>query len=212
MKEIPLFLIQTVIISLSGVMAPGAMTAATIAQGTRSPWAGTLVSIGHGVVEIPLIFVLMLGLHFFFEMTPVKISIGLLGGGFLLWMSYGMLQQIWRHPTADSPKSQLKSGAVAAGIILSATNPYFLLWWATVGLNLALGAKNLGLLALVLFAIVHWTCDLVWLSILSFGAFYTSKGAGLFSRHFENGILLFCGGALLAFGVKFMADALRLWF
>ena len=37
--------------------------------------------IGHGVVEMPLILLLMLGLHFFFEMNPVKIAIGILGGG-----------------------------------------------------------------------------------------------------------------------------------
>ena len=209
MNKLALFLFQAVIISLSGVMAPGAMTAATIAQGTRNRWAGALISIGHGIVEIPLIFALMLGLHFFFEMNTVKIGIGIAGGGFLLWMGYGMLRQI--QNTQDNQKDSFNSNSTMTGIILSATNPYFLLWWATVGLNLALGAKELGIFALVVFAIVHWLCDLVWLSILSFGAFYTNKGAGLFSKHFEKGILIFCGIALLVFGFKFMIDALRLW-
>ena len=209
MNKLALFLFQAVIISLSGVMAPGAMTAATIAQGTRNRWAGVLISIGHGIVEIPLIFALMLGLHFFFEMNTVKIGIGIAGGGFLLWMGYGMLRQI--QNTQDNQKDSFNSNSTMTGIILSATNPYFLLWWATVGLNLALGAKELGIFALVVFAIVHWLCDLVWLSILSFGAFYTNKGAGLFSKHFEKGILIFCGIALLVFGFKFMIDALRLW-
>ncbi|MCI0500059.1 MAG: LysE family translocator [Planctomycetales bacterium] len=211
MNDVVLFLIQAIIISLSGVMAPGAMTAATIAQGTQNRWAGTLISIGHGIVEIPLIFALMLGLHFFFEMVSVKIGIGLLGGGFLLWMGYGMLRQLGQSRTAP-PNNSLKSDTITVGIILSATNPYFLLWWATVGLNLVLGAKDLGLLALILFAAVHWLCDFVWLSILSFGAFYTNKGAGLFGRHFEKGLLVFCGAALLGFGVKFLYDALTLWF
>lgn len=210
MNELALFLVQTVIISLSGVMAPGAMTAATIAQGTRSRWAGVLISVGHGIVEIPLIFALMLGLHFVFEIDAVKIVIGLAGGGFLLWMGAGMLRQTKNPQT--TPLANFKSGFVATGIILSATNPYFLLWWATVGLNLALGAKELGLWALVIFAIVHWLCDLVWLSILSFAAFYTSKGAGVFSRNFEKSILAFCGIALLVFGLKFMVDAVRIWF
>ena len=58
-KLIP-FLLSAIIISLSGVMAPGAVTAATIAQGTRSRWAGLLISVGHGIVEMPLIFLLML--------------------------------------------------------------------------------------------------------------------------------------------------------
>ncbi|MBC8378047.1 MAG: LysE family transporter [Planctomycetes bacterium] len=210
MNEFGLFLLQTIIISLSGVMAPGAMTAATLAQGTRHRWAGTLISIGHGIVEIPLIFALMLGLHLFFKMDAVKIGIGIAGGIFLIWMGIGMLRQ-FRQPKTQQ-NAQLKSNSITTGILLSATNPYFLLWWATVGLNLALGAKNLGIWALVAFAIVHWLCDLIWLSILSFAAFYTNKGTGLFSRHIEKGILIFCGIALLVFGFKFMVDALRLWF
>ncbi|MHC5174033.1 MAG: LysE family transporter [Planctomycetota bacterium] len=76
MEKLTPFLLSAIIISLSGVMAPGAVTAATIAQGTRSRWAGLLISVGHGIVEMPLIFLLMLGLHFFFEMDPVKIAIG----------------------------------------------------------------------------------------------------------------------------------------
>ncbi len=209
MNELCTFLLSAIIISLSGVMAPGAVTAATIAQGTRNRWAGTLISLGHGVVEMPLILLLMLGLHFVFEMNPVKISIGILGGGFLLWMGAGMIRQIFKEQA--TAENVFKQNSVMTGIVLSATNPYFLLWWATVGLNLALGAKELGVFALVLFAIVHWMCDFVWLSILSFAGFYTNKGAGLFSKHIEKGILIFCGSALLLFGCKFIYDALKLW-
>ena len=204
------FLVNVVFISLSGVMAPGAVTAATIAQGTRNRWAGTLISLGHGIVEIPLIFLLMLGLGLIFKMDPVKIVIGILGGGFLLWMGIGML----RYPPANAKTSKeaFNKGSVMTGIVLSATNPYFLFWWATVGLNLAIGAKELGLTALVLFAVVHWLCDLVWLSFLSFAAFITHKGSGLFGDKLQQGILLFCGIALLMFGCKFIYDALKLWF
>jgi threonine/homoserine/homoserine lactone efflux protein len=204
------FLMKTIIISLSGVMAPGAVTAATIAQGTRNRWAGTLISLGHGIVEIPLIFLLMLGLGLVFKMDPVKIIIGLLGGGFLLWMGIDMLRQ--SPPDRNTPQTVFNKGSVTTGIVLSATNPYFLFWWATVGLNLAIGAKELGITALILFAIVHWSCDLIWLSILSITAYVTHKGAGLFGQKIQRGILLFCGIALLFFGGKFLFDALKLWF
>jgi threonine/homoserine/homoserine lactone efflux protein len=93
MSELFTFLVSAIIISLSGVMAPGAMTAATIAQGTGNRWAGLLISVGHGIVEMPLILLLMLGLHFVFEMESVKIAIGVCGGGFLFWMGYGMLRR-----------------------------------------------------------------------------------------------------------------------
>ncbi len=196
-------------ISLSGVMAPGAMTAATIAEGTRNRWAGVLISIGHAAVEIPLIVVLILGLHFVFQWPAVQIAIGLFGGGFLIWMATGMFRQIRQIPAAQHPPP--RTGAITTGIVLSAGNPYFLLWWATVGLNLALGAKELGVIALVLFAVVHWMCDLIWLSFLSFSAFYTSKHVGLFSGYIEKAILIFGSSALVIFGLKFIYDSLDLW-
>ena len=207
--EIVAFLFKTIIISLSGVMAPGAVTAATIAQGTRNRRAGALIALGHGIVEIPLIFLLMLGLGLVFEMDPVKIVIGLLGGGFLLWMGIGMLRQ--GSADAGAPQTTFNKGSVITGVILSATNPYFLFWWATVGLNLAIGAKELGITALILFAIVHWLCDLIWLSVLSVAANITHKSAGLFGQKLQHGIRLFCSIALLVFGIKFIADALALW-
>ncbi|MHC4855916.1 MAG: LysE family transporter, partial [Planctomycetota bacterium] len=101
MEGLPAFLLKAIIISLSGVMAPGAVTAATIAQGTRNRWAGLLISVGHGIVEMPLICLLMLGLGLVFELDPVKIAIGLLGGGFLLWMGTDILRH--RPINADTP-------------------------------------------------------------------------------------------------------------
>jgi len=50
-----LFLVSAVGISLTGVMLPGPMTAATIAKGYSDRNAGALIAIGHAVIEIPLI-------------------------------------------------------------------------------------------------------------------------------------------------------------
>lgn len=196
------FLIQTVVISLSGVMAPGPVTAAVLAQGSRNRWAGTLIALGHGLLEIPLIFLLMLGLSVFFESPLTRTLIGAVGGLFLLWMSVGMLREI-RKPDFD-PKSGSTRGPLLTGFVLSAANPYFLFWWATVGLNLAMRAKELGGTALVLFAAVHWLCDWVWLTILSFSVFY---GTGLLNQRNQKWILGFCALALGWFGLRFLLDA-----
>jgi threonine/homoserine/homoserine lactone efflux protein len=204
--ETLLFLIKAVGISLSGVMAPGAITAATIAHGTRRRWAGVQIAAGHGLVEIPLIGLLLIGLHLVFKMLSVQIAIGLLGGAFLLWMGQGMLR---RKPETTPQTEHVARSAVMTGIVLSAGNPYFLLWWATVGLNLAMDAKHLGPAAVILFAMIHWTCDLIWLAILSMAAFYTHRGAGLFGRRLQRGILLMCGIALLVFGIMFIVDAVK---
>jgi threonine/homoserine/homoserine lactone efflux protein len=202
-----IFILKSVAVSLTGVLAPGAMTAATIAHGTRTRWAGLQMALGHGLVEIPLIGLLLVGLHMVFQMPFVQIAIGLLGGAFILWMGCGMLRQ--SPPETAVPVPAGTRSIFLTGIVLSAANPYFLLWWATVGLNLAIDARQLGLWALVLFAVIHWTCDLVWLTILSWGAFYTRKTAGLLGHRIQHGILIVCGGALLFFGGKFIFGALQ---
>ena len=77
-----MFLLYTVSYSLTGVMAPGAITAATLAQGGRNRWAGTWIAVGHGILEIPLIFVLLFGVGVWLQAPAAKIAIGLAGGAF----------------------------------------------------------------------------------------------------------------------------------
>jgi len=48
------FLAQVLIISCSGAMQPGPVTATAIAMGARNRYAGTLLAIGHGIIEFPL--------------------------------------------------------------------------------------------------------------------------------------------------------------
>ena len=77
-----LFLVQTVIISLSGVMAPGPITAVTVGTGTKSPHAGVLVALGHGIVEFPLMLFIFFGLGFVLSLGYVRMAIFSLGGCF----------------------------------------------------------------------------------------------------------------------------------
>jgi threonine/homoserine/homoserine lactone efflux protein len=201
-----MFLLYTVSYSLTGVMAPGAITAATLAQGGRSRWAGTWIAVGHGILEIPLIFVLLFGVGVWLQAPAAKIAIGLAGGAFLLWLGVQMFRDIAR-PSFDLKKPRPAAGPLATGFVLSATNPYFLLWWATGGLLLAQKAQTFGHVAIVLFAAVHWSLDLIWLTILSLGAFH---GATLLTPRSQKVMMGFCAAALLFFGGMFLLNAVRL--
>lgn len=197
--ELLIFLTEVVLISLSGVMAPGPVTAAAIAIGARSRYAGPLIAVGHGIVEFPLMILIVLGIDTILKSSTTQIAIGLAGGMLLLIMAVQMLRSL-----IDSQNSEAhvtKSGPVATGVILSAGNPYFLVWWATVGLTLAMTAKGLGIWAFVLFAIVHWLCDLIWLSTLSWASF---KSSVLLGPRSQRIILLLCSAALLGFGLYFI--------
>ncbi len=201
------FLAQVLIISCSGAMQPGPVTATAIAMGARNRWAGTLIAIGHGIIEFPLIVVIILGLGKYFELQKVQIAIGLAGGVFLLLMAMQGLLSL--KAKAENKSRVLTNRPVLAGIILSAGNPYFLLWWATVGLALATQAKEWGIWAFALFALTHWSVDLIWLQILSWVSF---KGSVLLGPRGMRIVLMICSAVMLAFGLFFIYNAANILF
>ena len=197
-----LFLAQVLVISCSGAMQPGPVTATAIAMGARSRYAGSLLAIGHGIIEFPLMVVIILGMGKFFEIPKVQIVIGLAGGIFLILMAIQGLLSLKKN--ADAETKVLRGKPILAGIILSAGNPYFLLWWATVGLALATQATKWGIWAFALFALAHWSVDLIWLHLLSWASF---KGSVLLGPHRLRIVLMVCSAALLCFGLFFIYSA-----
>ena len=197
-----LFLVQVFTISLSGVMAPGPVTAAAIGMGARSRYAGMLLAIGHGIIEFPLMILIVLGMGRILKLPTAQIVIGLAGGAFLLMMAVGMLKSLRSAEIQETKGAKHKP--MLAGIILSATNPYFLFWWATVGLALATTATGMGIWAFALFAVIHWLCDFIWLGALSWASF---KGTGLFGSRSQQIVLMICAVALFFFGLFFIYNA-----
>jgi threonine/homoserine/homoserine lactone efflux protein len=196
------FLLSTVAISLSGVMAPGPITAATLAAGARSRHAGALIALGHAVVEMPLISLLVVGVGRFLESAAARAGIGLAGGVVLLLMGVQLLLSL-RSSNADA-EAPVQRHPLLIGIVLTAANPYFLVWWATVGLALATRAMEFGVLTLGLFAVAHWLCDLGWLEVLSFAGF---KGSEVFGKNSRKFVSALCAAMLLGFGLMFVYDA-----
>jgi len=200
------FLIEAVLISLSGVMAPGPITAVTVSKGTKSPHAGAIIALGHGIVEIPLMILILYGFGEILKIAYIKAIIGLLGGLFLLKMGLGLLQGIKpaKIESSNNPHSPLM-----AGIILSLANPYFLIWWATIGSILIFRSITFGLLGFVIFMILHWFCDFFWCYFLSALSF---KGGQFFGKRLQQVLFAICGVFLLFFSAKFIFDAVKIIF
>jgi threonine/homoserine/homoserine lactone efflux protein len=196
-----LFLLKVVGISLSGALAPGPVTAAAIGMGSSNRLAGVLMALGHGLVEFPLMVLLFLGVGRFLKRRQVSVVIGLAGGGFLLFLALQMFQGLGGSGAGVAQTTG--SSPLVAGILLSAGNPYFLLWWATVGLTLITTARNsFGPWAFGLMAVAHWSCDLVWLAALSWASF---EGSVLLGPTGQRVVLAVCATAMLGFGLYFIA-------
>jgi len=194
------FLLEAVAISLSGVMAPGPITSVVVGKGSESPHAGALVAVGHGIVELPLVVAVFYGVGRLLELPYTQAVIALVGGFFLLWMGVGMLRSLRRAQVQDAHSTH---PPVISGILLSVGNPYFLVWWATVGAALIARSVRFGFGGFLAFGLAHWTCDLLWDYGLSAIAF---KGGQVFGARFQRGISLLCGVGLLFFGARFVLD------
>lgn len=212
-----LFLLEAMFISLSGVMAPGPMTAVTVGRGNQSPHAGAWIAVGHGVVEFPLMVAVFFGVGYLLELAYVKAAIALVGGAFLLFMGIGMFRSIPKSGVAEDGSIARLNGAtiedtrspIIVGIVLSLGNPYFLIWWATVGAALVLRAVSFGLMGFVTFAILHWSCDFIWSYLLSALSF---KGGKVFGNKFQRAVFMVCGVALVFFSSKLVIDGVKTLF
>jgi len=195
-----LFLLNVLGISLSGALAPGPVTAAAIGMGSRNRFAGALMALGHGAVELPLMVLLALGVGGLLTWPSVSIVIGLIGGGFLIFLGAQMFRGLAAAEMSGTPMT--RGSPLTAGIVLSAGNPYFLLWWATAGLTLITTARSeFGILAFALLALTHWSCDLVWLTALSWASF---KGSVLLGPKSQRLVLALCAAAMVGFGLYFI--------
>lgn len=192
------FYIFVAIVSLTGVLMPGPVTAGTIAKGYKDKNAGIQIALGHAVVEFPLVAAIGLGLGPFFQNKEVMIAIGLVGGVFLLYIGYNMMKS---RKDVDKTEKYLPYPPFVVGMITTITNPYFFLWWATIGLLLIATAVGFGLAAFIVFAVLHWSFDLIWDYFISYSVFKSRK---LWTAKVHNIVFGICGAVMIIFGVWFI--------
>ncbi|MFH1381820.1 MAG: LysE family transporter [Chloroflexota bacterium] len=197
-------LLSVVVISLSGVMQPGVMFAMTIAKSYKSPWAGAQIALGHAAVEVPLILLIYFGLADFFQNSTVQLVLSLFGGGMIIWLGVSMFRA--RTQVTQEGKD-LPYNAFTAGILTSLLNPFFLVWWATVGAMLVMRIHPFGTSGLALLTITHWLCDLVWLAFISVLIY---KTRALWGRRLQGWLFIGCSLLLAIFGVWYLVTGLQM--
>jgi threonine/homoserine/homoserine lactone efflux protein len=174
--------------------------AVTIAKAEEDRKAGPLISLGHGVVEFPLMFLIYFGLNWVFTLTNVQKTISLVGGFVMIYMGVQMLRT--RKQTVER-SSMLRHGPLVSAILATAANPYFILWWATIGAALVTNAAIFGLIGFFIFALTHWSCDLLWNSIVSITVF---KSKRFWTPNVRTMIFAFCFLMLTGFGLWFIVS------
>ena len=187
------------LIGLTGAVVPGPMLFATIEASLRRGWiAGHLIVLGHAAVEVLICGVILLG--FSIANDIVFDIVSLVGGGALIIFGMMMLRSS-RNATFDV-KTGITGSPVVAGALTSVSNPYFLVWWLTIGNSMVMDGLRIGVVAALLFIIGHWIADIVWYVSVSI---ISSRGGKLMSDRTYRTFLAGCGVFLLCFGAYYAA-------
>ena len=182
---------------------PGPLFAVALVKSYKSPLAGAWMALGHAVIEVPLILLIYFGFAQFFQNSVVQLVLSILGGGMILWLGISMFRA--RAEALQSGRD-LPYNAFTAGILTSGLNPFFFVWWATIGSMLIMKLVHFGIAGLVSFTIAHWLVDLLWLSFISILIYRTHS---LWGRKFQEGLFIACSLLLVGFGGWFMVSGIQ---
>lgn len=198
-----LIAISSFIIALSGALVPGPLFSITVAESAkRGAIAGPLIIIGHGILEFFLIILIILGITPFLTSPSIMMIISITGGLVLIIMGYRLIKD-GRSARLVASVDVGKRGVnpVFSGIIGSISNPYWSIWWVTIGLGYLVSSLKFGMLGVIVFFIGHIMADLGWYSLISI---MVSKGKKMIGGSGYRFLLYCCGTFLMFFGAWFL--------
>jgi threonine/homoserine/homoserine lactone efflux protein len=211
--------VSSFIIALSGALMPGPLLAVTIRDTTRKGFAAApLLVLGHGILEAGLLALILLGLAEWIRSDLAVTVIALAGGAMLFWMAIGMVREIrnLRFDVSGGSTDGSREGAdrgtgglarsVGNGVVASISNPYWTIWWATIGLGYLVMSRELGALGVLLFFAGHLLADLVWYLFIGFAV---STGRSRFTDRAYRGVVGACSAFLFFFALSFVGFGLR---
>lgn len=195
------------VIALSGALMPGPLLTYTVAEAARRGfWAGPIIMLGHGALELALLVLLLLGVGAIINQPWIMGAVALTGALVLWWLGYDLLSSV------RTTRLDLSGGAAGkfhpfwAGVIMSLANPYWLIWWVTLGLSYVLFAYGYGLWGVAFFFVGHFLADLVWYSLV---AMAVAQGKRFLSDRLYQRFMTTCAVFLMIFGCFFGYHGVR---
>ena len=201
MQELFGFLGLVIVISASGVMSPGPLFAANVMYGLREgKISGIKMAVGHTVVEFPLIVLLGVGFFSIESVPEIRTAITILGAAGLFAFAILQIRSVTKQ--RFNLETSSGQGPFVAGILLSALNPFFIIWWLTIGLVLiSESIQNFGIIGIVILFLFHIWMDYAWLFTI---AAFSSKAKNYLSKRNFKIIIIGLSVILIYFGIDFL--------
>jgi len=195
------FAIMVIAISASGVMSPGPLFAANIVYGLKEgKIAGLKMAVGHTIVELPLIILLGIGTVSIEAFPEYRITLTIIGAIGLFSFAALQIKSIFKKNFEKSRNPTKNS--FFAGIFLTALNPFFLIWWFTIGFILITESIALwGIYGILILFIFHIWMDYVWLFAI---AGFASKAKNILSNRNYKMLIIGLSMILVYFGINFL--------
>lgn len=192
-------------VGLSGALMPGPLFIYTINESiVKGKWSGAYIILGHAIVEVTIFILLFLGL-LSFATNPLFVKAASLAGGAAM-----TIMAVYSLKTVNKEISEIKKktgyGLVVGGVIFTAFNPGFPVWWLTAGTAMLLEAfKKAGTTGMITVVVGHWGADLLWYSLISVAA---NKSRHLIKEKWYKTVRVMLSILLLTFGVYFLSTGI----
>ena len=203
MNQIIEFAFVVIVISASGVMSPGPLFAANISHGLRNgAKSGIKMAVGHTIVEFPLVILLGIGALSLEIFPEFRTLISISGAATLFVFAFMQIRTTLQE--GKGIRTKPKQNPIVTGIAFSALNPFFIVWWLTIGLKLITDAMLIWAFAgMLIMFVMHIWMDFVWLGGT---AFLASKSAKIMSNQKYKALIIGLNGMLIYFGITFLLD------
>lgn len=216
MNEITQIFFGSLMVAFTGALMPGPMFTLVITSvAQKGFWTAVFIVVGHSILELAIVISFYLGiLKYLDDPTVVKV-ISILGGVFLLYMSISIIVSVLRKKIKldlDTKKLGQSLGTkntfiiMGKGILISLANPYWYVWWITIGATFMIQSVALSFSGVSAFYVGHILADFIWYVLVGF---LVSTGRRFLNQKVYIGILLACSAFLLYLGIKFIVDFLN---
>lgn len=201
------FAVTVIILSASGALAPGPLFFVTITHGIKTGTkSGITFSITHSIIEFTLVMLLALGLLSVANAPTVRLIIGTAGGAALIVFGAMQIRTSLHETDKINTGRETTRNLFLLGLALTGLNPYFIVWWLTIGTNLILlSLEFAGLLGVVFMYICHVWIDYAWLILVSS---FAEKSTKILRFKWYRIMMAVFGAVLIYFGISFLVDSL----